>query len=59
MIVFGSAVVVLANGSIADPNARARVLDEIRQNPSKAQEILAETLSRNQSVFEFEKALAN
>ena len=35
------------------------VLDEIWNQPSKAQEVLAETLNKNQSVFEFEKALAN
>lgn len=33
------------------------VLDEIWQNLSKSREVLIETLSRNQSVFEFEKAL--
>jgi len=35
------------------------VLDEMWQNPSKAQEFLSGTLSRNQSVFEFEKSLVN
>lgn len=35
------------------------VLDEIWQNPSKVQEVIAETLSKNQSVFGFEKALAS
>jgi len=35
------------------------VLDEIWQNTMKAQEILNETLTRNQSVFEFEKVLCN
>jgi hypothetical protein len=35
------------------------VLDEIWQNPLKAQEILLETLIRNQSVFEFEKTLTD
>ena len=33
------------------------VLDETWQNPSKTQEILAEALNRNQSVFEFERML--
>jgi len=33
------------------------VLDEIWQNPSRAKEILSEAVSRNQSVFEFEKNL--
>ena len=35
------------------------VLDEIWQNPLKAQEILDEALNRNLEVFEFEKTLAN
>lgn len=33
-------------------------LDELWQNPSKAQKTLDETLDRSQSVFEFEKTLA-
>ena len=33
-------------------------LDEIWQNPLKTQEVLLETLTRNQSVFEFEKVLS-
>ena len=35
------------------------VLDVIWKKPLKAQEVLAETLNRNQGVFEFEKALVN
>jgi len=34
------------------------VLDEIWQKPLKAEEILVETLDRNQQVFEFEKVLS-
>jgi len=34
------------------------VLDEIWKNPEKAGEISTETLSRNQSIYEFEEALA-
>ena len=33
------------------------VLDEIWQESARAEEILVETLGRNQSVFEFEKNL--
>ena len=33
------------------------VLDEIWQNPSKAQEVLDEALDRNQKIFEFERVL--
>jgi F0F1-type ATP synthase delta subunit len=33
------------------------VLDDIWQDPSKAQEVLAKALNRNQDMFEFEKAL--
>ena len=35
------------------------VLDEIWQNASKSQEVLTKTMSRNQSVFEFEKVLTS
>jgi len=35
------------------------ILDEIWQNSSKAKEVLSEALSKNQNVFEFEKALTN
>ena len=35
------------------------VLDEIWQNPSKAQDILDEALDSNQGLFEFEKSLVN
>jgi hypothetical protein len=35
------------------------LLDELWNKPAKAQEGLANTLNRNQSVFEFEKGLAN
>ncbi len=35
------------------------ILDEIWNQPSKAEEILNEILDRNQSVFEFEKTLDN
>jgi hypothetical protein len=34
-------------------------LDEIWQEPSRAQEILDEALDRNQQDFQFEKILAN
>jgi F0F1-type ATP synthase delta subunit len=33
------------------------VLDDIWQDPSKAQEVFAKALNRNQDMFEFEKAL--
>ena len=35
------------------------VLDEVWQNPSRAEDILHEALDRNQQVFEFEKVLAH
>lgn len=35
------------------------VLDEIWNKSLKAKEVLAETSTRNQKVFEFEKSLAN
>lgn len=35
------------------------VLDEIWQNPKKAQEVLSRIMMENQGVFEFEKALNN
>ena len=35
------------------------VLDDVWNQPSKAQQVLAETMDRNQNVFEFEKTLAN
>jgi len=34
------------------------VLDELWQRPLKAQEVLSEVMMKNQSVFEFEKALS-
>jgi len=41
-----------------EKDARA-VLDEVSNNPSKAQEILNEVMIRNQQVFQFEKVLAS
>ena len=44
----------------AEMRARMRVvLYEVWQNLSKAEEILDKALNRNQSVFEFERVLAN
>lgn len=34
-------------------------LDEIWQSPLKAQEVLSKAIMKNQSVFDFEKALTN
>ena len=46
----------VCRGCKQEKNIRS-VLDEMWQNPSNAQEIMAEALDRNQQVFEFEKVL--
>ena len=41
-----------------EKNVRS-VLHEVQENPSKAEQLLTETLIRNRRVFEFEKTFAN